>query len=360
MMETPSTTHTPRDPISWMAGHSVTANLLMVVLLVGGLIWGTRIKQEVFPDFDLDFITISVAYPGASPSEVERGIIWAIEEAVQGLEGVEEVTASANEGVGTVTVEVLEGADPNRLSEKIQNEVDQISSFPDEAETPKVAIADRKRSVVSIILHGDQSEWTLRELAEDLRMRMLQDPDITQVDLEGIRDFEISIEIPQRTLRAYGLTLDEVAQKIGAAAVELPEVQRDAHIGLKIAFPGTGHDPVGFQKQGEIFFHDTRDVFLQRSAPAMEFVHLQPIAAAARDDGGTIEFVRKLDGSDADCQGLRGIRRQRRRGRIDRAQGVVNRIGRGAETPCQARDQHPQRQKLPYASIHHCASLPFP
>jgi len=211
-----------RSPIAWMAGHSVTANLIMVVFLVGGFLWGLHVKQEVFPDFELDFVNISVAYPGASPSEVERGIIWAIEEAVQGLEGVKEVTASANEGSGTVTVEVLEGSDPNRLSEKIQNEVDQITSFPDEAETPKVAVADRKRSVVSVILYGDQSEWVLRELAEDLRMRMLQDPDITQVDLEGIRDFEISIEIPQRTLRAYGLTLDEVAQKIGAAAVELP------------------------------------------------------------------------------------------------------------------------------------------
>jgi multidrug efflux pump subunit AcrB len=221
-MKTPALNPNPRNPIAWMAGHSVTANLIMVVFLVGGLIWGLHIKQEVFPDFELDFVNITVAYPGASPSEVERGIIWAIEEAVQGLEGVKEVTASANEGSGTVTVEVLEGTDPNRLSEKIQNEVDQITSFPEEAETPKVAVADRKRSVVSVILYGDQSEWVLRELAEDLRMRMLQDPDITQVDLEGIRDFEISIEIPQRTLRAYGLTLDDVAQKIGAAAVELP------------------------------------------------------------------------------------------------------------------------------------------
>jgi multidrug efflux pump subunit AcrB len=211
-----------RGPIAWMAGHSVTANLIMLVLLVGGLLWSMHIKQEVFPDFELDFVNITVAYPGASPSEVERGIIWAIEEAVQGLEGIEEVTAKANEGVGTVTVEVLEGTDPGRMAQKIQNEVDQITSFPDEAEQPKVAIADRKRSVVSVILHGDQSEWVLRQWAEDLRMRMLQDPDITQVDLEGIRDFEISIEIPQDTLRAYGLTLDEVAQKIGAAAVELP------------------------------------------------------------------------------------------------------------------------------------------
>ena len=214
--------NTSRGPIAWMAGHSVTANLLMVVFLVGGLIWGTRIKQEVFPDFDLDFITITVAYPGASPAEVERGVIWAIEEAVQGLEGIEEITASAREGVGTVTVELLEGANADRLSGEIQNEVDQITSFPDEAEEPEVVIADRKRSVVSVILFGEQSEWALRSLAEDLRLRMLQDPDITQVDLEGIRDYEISVEIPHDTLRAYGLTLSDVARKIGAAAVELP------------------------------------------------------------------------------------------------------------------------------------------
>jgi len=205
-----------------MAGHSVTANLLMLIFLVGGLVMGSRVKQEIFPDFDLDIITITVAYPGASPAEVERGIVWAIEEAVQDLEGVEEVTASAREGVGTVSVEVLEGADPNRLSQEIQNEVDQITSFPDDAEEPKVAIADRKRPVVSVILSGDKSEWVLRGLAEDLRMRMLQDPDITQIDLWGVRDYEISIAISQDTLRAYGLTLDGVAREIGAAAVELP------------------------------------------------------------------------------------------------------------------------------------------
>ena len=216
------TQKTYRGPIAWMAGHSVTANLLMLVFLVGGLIWANRIKQEVFPDFDLDIVNITVPYPGASPEEVERGIILAVEEAVQGLEGIKEMSASASEGVGTVRIEILEGENIQRLAQEIKNEVDRISSFPEEAEDPLVVIAQRKRYVVSLALHGDQSEWILREMAEDIRDRLLQDPGITQVELEGVRNYEISIELSQETLRAYNLTLDEVAQRIARASVELP------------------------------------------------------------------------------------------------------------------------------------------
>ena len=205
-----------------MAGHSVTANLLMAVFLVGGLIWGSRIKQEVFPDFELDIVNITVPYPGASPEEVERGIVLAVEEAVQGLEGIKEMSASAQEGVGKVTVEILEGENIQRLAQDIQNEVDRISSFPEEAEDPVVVIAQRRRYVVSLALHGDQSEWVLREVAEDIRDRLIQDPEITQVELEGVRNYEISIEPSQSALRAYNLTLEAVAQRIGRASVDSP------------------------------------------------------------------------------------------------------------------------------------------
>ena len=205
-----------------MAGHSVTANLLMLVFLIGGLIWGSRIKQEVFPDFELDIVNITVPYPGASPEEVERGIVLAVEEAVQGLDGIKEMSASAQEGVGTVRVEILDGENIQRLAQDIQNEVDRISSFPEEAEDPVVVIAQRRRYVVSLALHGDQSEWILRDVAEDVRDRLLQDPNITQVELEGVRNYEISVELSQSTLRAYNLTLEEVAQRIGRASVELP------------------------------------------------------------------------------------------------------------------------------------------
>ncbi|MGD8657008.1 MAG: efflux RND transporter permease subunit, partial [Desulfobacterales bacterium] len=211
-----------RGPIAWMAGHSVAANLLMAIFLVGGLFWALQIKKEVFPDFELDRVTITVPYPGASPEEVERGIILAIEEAVNGLEGVEEVTATAQEGMGTVNVEIIEGENIERLAQDIKNEVDRITSFPEEAEEAQVIIAERRRSVVSLALYGNQNEWILREVAEDIRDRLLQDPEITQVEMQGVRKYEISIEISQSNLRAFNLTLEEVASRIRRASVELP------------------------------------------------------------------------------------------------------------------------------------------
>ena len=205
-----------------MAGHSVTANLLMLVLLIGGFLMGRNITKEVFPDFDLDLVEITVAYPGASPEEVERGILLAVEEAVQGLEGVQEVRSVAREGSGTVTVEMIEGENVQKLFQDIRNEVDRITSFPDDAEEPMVAIATRKRYVVSLALYGDQSEQVLREYAEFLRDRLIQESAVTQVDLSGVRNYEISIEIPQDTLRAYGLTIEEVAARIRRASVDRP------------------------------------------------------------------------------------------------------------------------------------------
>ncbi|MBW1799791.1 MAG: efflux RND transporter permease subunit [Deltaproteobacteria bacterium] len=205
-----------------MAGHSVAANLIMVVLLVGGILWGMNIKQEVFPDFDLDRVIISVPYPGASPEEVEQGILLALEEAVMDLEDVKEVQANASEGVGMVTVEVLTGGDLEKLAQDIQSEVDGITSFPEEAEEPRVAVAARRRQVISIALYGDQDERILREKAEEVRDRLLQDPRITQVDLSGIRNLEISIEVPQDNLRTYNLTIEEVARRLREASVELP------------------------------------------------------------------------------------------------------------------------------------------
>jgi multidrug efflux pump subunit AcrB len=211
-----------KGPISWMAGHGVAANLLMLVFLVGGFIYAGQIKKEVFPDFELDFVNISVPYPGASPEEVERGVILAVEEAVQGLDGIKEITATAGEGSGTVTVEAIEGKDIQRLAQDIKTEVDRIVSLPEEAEDPRVSIAQRKRYVISLALYGQQNEKVLRETAEQVRDRLLQSPHITQVEFSGVRNYEIDISVPQAQLRAYNLTLAQIAETIRRAAVELP------------------------------------------------------------------------------------------------------------------------------------------
>ena len=205
-----------------MAGRSVTANLLMLVLLIGGFVMAQNINKDVFPDFEIDRVNISLVYPGASPEEVERGAILAVEEAIQDIEGIEEMTATAREGSGTVSVEIIEGEDVSAVAQEIKNAVDRISSFPEDVEDPRVADSSHKHYVVSLALYGDQTEHVLREMAETVRDKLLMDPDISQVDLTGVRDYEISIEIPQNALRAYGLTLDGVASIVRRASVDVP------------------------------------------------------------------------------------------------------------------------------------------
>jgi multidrug efflux pump subunit AcrB len=211
-----------KGPIAWMAGHSVAANLLMLVFLVGGIILALNIKQEVFPDFETDQVQITVPYPGASPQEVEKGILLAIEEAIAGLEGVDEVRSTAREGLASIIVDMIEGENLQKLAQDIQNEVDRITSFPEDSEKPIVAVVSRKRYVVSLALFGDQSERILREYAEFIRDRLLQEPEISQVEITSVRNYEIGIEISQDTLRRYSLTLDDVALRIQRASVELP------------------------------------------------------------------------------------------------------------------------------------------
>ncbi len=200
----------------------VTPNLLMLVCLVGGFLMALRIKQEVFPEFDLDIVTITVPYPGASPEEVERGIVLVVEEAVRGIDGVKEVSAVAREGAGTVTAEFYEDADRQKVYTDIKQEIDRVRTFPDDAEEPEVTLVSRRRQVLNVEVYGDVGEWALRETAEQIRDRLLLDPEITQIDLNGVRDYEVHVEVSQASLRTYGLTLDGIARKISATSVELP------------------------------------------------------------------------------------------------------------------------------------------
>ena len=212
----------PRGPIAWMAANSIAANLAMFVLLVGGLLFSTKVVQEVFPEFDLETVTVSVPYPGASPAEVEQGILLAIEDQTSGVDGVQEISSEALEGVGTVTLEMAGGADLGKALQDIKNEVDRIVTFPEEAEEPVVSLASRQRQVLSVLLHGEMPERSLRALGERLRSELLGHEGITLVELAAVRDLEIGVEISQEKLRTFGLTLSGVAQAIRASAVELP------------------------------------------------------------------------------------------------------------------------------------------
>jgi multidrug efflux pump subunit AcrB len=215
---------TPRftGAIAWMARNKVAANLLMAIIVIGGLLGVSRTKQEVFPEFSLDIVTVGVPYPGASPAEVEQGITLAVEEQLRGLDGVKRVTSTSSEGGAAISAELLLSADPDQVLNDAKSAVDRITTFPEEAEEPQVTLASRRAEVISIVLSGEQDRRALHGLAEEVRADLLRDPEITQVEIMGAPPLEISIEVPRENLEAYGLTLDDVARAITASSLELP------------------------------------------------------------------------------------------------------------------------------------------
>jgi len=201
-----------------LISHRVAPNLLMLVMLFGGLFMTTRITQEVFPAFEINSIQVSVAYPNASPADIEQGVILPVEEAVRGLAGVAEVTSVASEGSGRVTLELVDGADMQGTYQDIIRAVDRIQTFPQDAEEPEVSYSGWRRDVLDLLVYGDIEQRTLRTVAEQVRDRLLLDSGITQASLDNIRDLEIHISVPESELRALGLSLDEVASIIASNA----------------------------------------------------------------------------------------------------------------------------------------------
>jgi multidrug efflux pump subunit AcrB len=209
-------------PLAWMVRHPVAANLLMFAFIVGGLLMCFQIKQEVFPEFTNDIVSVRVPYPGASPEEIEKGIILPVEEALSDVDGLDEVVSVASENFGVVRAEVLMGEDEEKISRDIQSAVDRITTFPDDAERPVVQLQMRHRRGMTIAIHGDTTHKSLRYYAENMRDFFLQNEKITSIDLSGTRPLEIAIEFDRDKLRAYNLTLPQVANVIRSSRMELP------------------------------------------------------------------------------------------------------------------------------------------
>ena len=207
--------------IQWMVHNRVTPNLLMIVLLLGGFLVSTTIKQEVFPEFELDRISVTVAYPGASPEEVEQSVVLALEQAVQGIEGIDEITATASEGRGSLRAELMEDATDQEVLSDVEQAIDRIDTFPADAEDPKVSLDSRKRQVLRLNVYGDVSERELRRVAEQVRDQLLLHKGITQVELSGVRDYELAVEISMETLRRYNLTLEQVARILREKSIDV-------------------------------------------------------------------------------------------------------------------------------------------
>jgi hydrophobic/amphiphilic exporter-1 (mainly G- bacteria), HAE1 family len=233
----------------WSIRNNVTVNLIMIFIIVAGIFTVLKMRRELFPQFSLDMIVVSVVYPGSSPEEVEEGICIKIEEAIQRIEGIKRLLSTAREGQGDVVAELETGTDVRKILDEIKSEVDRIDTFPDEAEEPVVTEILNQDPTISVAIFGDVSENRLRQAAEKIRddlldaravshtglggfkdkfvsllnrFRFKQPESITQIDLIGVRDYEISVEVSEENLRRYGLSFDQVVSAVRAGSIDLP------------------------------------------------------------------------------------------------------------------------------------------
>ena len=208
--------------IEWFARNGVAANLMMVFIVASGLLAATSANEEVFPEMELDRISVEVPYLGAAPEEVESAVNVRIEEAIEGIDGIKQIRSTAYEGAGSVTIELDLGADARRVVDEVKNNVDAITTFPVDTEKPIVRELTNRLQVVDIAVSGDMDPFTLKQVTERVRDELTAIPGITQVDIVSAPPYEISIEVSENALRRHALTFDQVADAVRRSSLDLP------------------------------------------------------------------------------------------------------------------------------------------
>jgi multidrug efflux pump subunit AcrB len=210
-----------RRVLEAFAGNTVFANIVLMLIFLSGALAVKSMIREIFPEFSLDMISISVPYPGADPEEVEEGISQKIEEALETVDGIKQYTTKSSENVSQTQIEVKENYDVSDVLDRVRSKVDGISTFPVDAEKPIISEIILKESVAVIYLAGQMSERRLKELAEQFKDELKQFPEISQVAVFGTRDYEINIEVSEARLREYNLSFDQVAQAVRQSNLNL-------------------------------------------------------------------------------------------------------------------------------------------
>ncbi len=208
--------------IAWFAHNPVAANLLMAVIMVVGLASAFTIQRAMFPAIDIELIVISMAYPGAAPEEVEKGIVLKIEEAINDVDGIKRVESDAYESYARVMVEPQDGIDLAKLLDDIKIRIDAVQHFPEEAEKPIINQPEIQFPALTVQISGDLDERSMKALANEIRRELLTLPSVSAADVIGARDYEISIEISEQLLREYHLTLGDVARTVATSSLDLP------------------------------------------------------------------------------------------------------------------------------------------
>ncbi|GAB3105633.1 efflux RND transporter permease subunit [Aestuariicella hydrocarbonica] len=208
--------------IQWFVENPIAANLLMVVIILGGLSNLASLNKEVFPGVETNLIRVDIPYPGAGPVEVEEQVVKRVEEAIADLEGIEEITSTARLSLGTVQAEAINGYDSQRLLNNIKARVDAISTFPADAEKPIITEALWQREIMSLGIYGDVSEAALKQASEKIRDEIALLPGISIVNIKATRPDEMAVEISEYNLRHYNLSFEQVVNAVRQASLNLP------------------------------------------------------------------------------------------------------------------------------------------
>ena len=211
----------PKGVIAWFAYNSVAANLLMVLIISVGIASAINLKKNIFPDFKLDIIQITVVYPGASPADIETSINQKIEDAVDSIAGIKAVRSTASEGFASINLEIDSGFNFNELLDEVKIQVEAIRTLPANAEKPQVTRFKITENVIFVTIYGDQNKFDLQFKAGEFRESLLELPAVNRVDILGDQDMIVAIEISEQTLREYELTFDEIAAQLRGSSVDI-------------------------------------------------------------------------------------------------------------------------------------------
>ena len=282
------------------AQNTVFANIVLVLIFLAGGIATMSMVRENFPEFSLDMIYITVAYPGADPEEVEEGISRKLEEALEDVEGLKQYTTYSNENVGSVWIEVKENFDVKEALDDVKTKVDAISTFPADAEKPVVTEMSINDPVLFVYLSGDMSERRIKEWSERIKDEIQLLPEVSQVDIFGSRAYEINIEISEQRLREYGLTFSDVSNAVrrsslnmaGGTIRTLGEEIRVRTVGRKYTGEEMASIVVLARPTGEV-------ITLDRLASIRDGFTEDPIKARINGEASALIIVKKTKEEDA-------------------------------------------------------------
>lgn len=212
--------HRP-DLIGLFAQHKVAANLLMIMMIVGGLIAFEKLNVQFFPNFELDLIRVRVIWSGASAEDIETGITIPIEQALKTVDNLRHITSTSTEGVSAISLELNEGTDTLIALNQVKQKVDEFRNLPVDAEKPQITNIVRYERVARLLISGTEEFAELRHLAHTFEQELL-DRGIDKVDINGLPAEQISIQISSQSLENLQLSLDEIGDKIGELSRDIP------------------------------------------------------------------------------------------------------------------------------------------